>query len=194
MLIHALSSKAQTEALHHLPMACHLDAVDETGMQMAAAGWLAIPLQRLLPVRVTEEASRGFGPPDIRAYSLGPRLGIAVVAGGRNLHTPPPGVEGVMSPFNARVFSHEADQYKFGDGAGDAGSPESARLRSTGPAALAGAGCNVAWHWRAFKHHPERLCLGLECGDFHFPLFQGIDGRLAFIQRLVLCLSGLSQR
>lgn len=39
MLIHALSSKAQTEALHHLPMACHLDAVDETGMQMAAAGW-----------------------------------------------------------------------------------------------------------------------------------------------------------
>ena len=37
MLIHALSSKAQTEALHHLPMACHLDAVDETGMKKGAA-------------------------------------------------------------------------------------------------------------------------------------------------------------
>ena len=54
----------------------------------------------------TQEAPRPAGAPDVVADAFRPGFGIAVIAGGRDLRTPSPWVEGVVSPFDLGVAGH----------------------------------------------------------------------------------------
>jgi hypothetical protein len=55
-------------------------------------------------VRVAEESARSFRSPYSRAYSLRPRLCIAMLASRRHLHTSPPGIEGMICPLDTAIL------------------------------------------------------------------------------------------
>jgi len=64
-------------------------------------------------MRVAKEAAGSFRSPDAFAQPFCPGLCIAMVASGRYLDATPPGIEGVVRPFDARIFSHD-DQLMLG--------------------------------------------------------------------------------
>lgn len=69
-------------------------------------GSVLIPFDGFFPVGVTEETPRRVWAPKSFPEALCPRFRVAVIACRRHLDTTPPGVEGMMRPLDARVFSH----------------------------------------------------------------------------------------
>ena len=65
-----------------------------------------VPSVRLPPVGVTQEASRLANTPDLEAEPPSPGLGVAVVAGWRDLCASPPGIECVVGPLDPRITRH----------------------------------------------------------------------------------------
>src|SRR5262249_17097214 len=72
-----------------------------------------IPLERLRPVMIAEEATRRVLTPDLVPVPLRIAFCVAVIAAGRDLHAAPPGIEGVIGPFDLRRTAHSTSLPTF---------------------------------------------------------------------------------
>src|SRR5262249_4046379 len=72
----------------------------------SGVGRVAIPLERLRPAMIAEEATRGVLTPELVPVPLRIAFCIAVIAAGRDLHAAPPGIERVIGPFDLRRTAH----------------------------------------------------------------------------------------
>src|SRR5690348_5889753 len=61
---------------------------------------IAVPLQRLAPMRVAEKAPRTLRTPKVKAEARGPCVRVAVLAGRRHANAAPPWVERVVRPLD----------------------------------------------------------------------------------------------
>lgn len=67
---------------------------------------LPVPPDGVVPMRVAKEAAGSILAPHRAANPFRPRFRIAVRTRGRNLGTTPPGIEGVVRPFDLGIFCH----------------------------------------------------------------------------------------
>ncbi|MNR23876.1 hypothetical protein D3C85_1409270 [compost metagenome] len=88
-----------SEVVAHLEHIRHRRA--KHAFALPAGRRLVVPHDGRVPVRVAHEAALRVRPPDFfRVVPLRQVRRIAVVAAGRDLGTAPPGVEGVVGPFD----------------------------------------------------------------------------------------------
>src|SRR6202011_4044459 len=65
-----------------------------------------IPRQRFIPVRVGKETPIGGTAPHLMTHPLRPKLRVTIVAGRRNLGTPPPRIKSVIRPLYRGILGH----------------------------------------------------------------------------------------
>src|SRR5258708_39423456 len=69
---------------------------------------LFVPSHWLFPVMIREETAVRAFVPQFVTHSSRPRVGVAVITCGGNPCATPPGIKGVMGPFDWGVFRHKS--------------------------------------------------------------------------------------
>src|SRR5262249_26519771 len=85
----------------------------EHAPSFSSVGRVTIPLERLCPVMIAEEATRRVLTPDLVPVPLRIAFCVAVIAAGRDLHAAPPGIKCVIGPFDLRRAAHSTNLPTF---------------------------------------------------------------------------------